>query len=136
MTHPHAMLQLVGDLARGSLAHHDDQFHGGYGVPRSEPAPPAVLTTDQTRPGIHPSDRTLLASALSRSQRLETRQPDDTPTLSPRLGIGLYLTLAVLLPAAYIATVRWQPYRAVWAVNADWHGIVPRPEPPPPRQRA
>lgn len=140
ISHPHATAQLLIDLSHGALDHHggDSRFGHWLGRHRRQLSPnrPAQhrLAPDPARSWMSPVSPDTIASLLSQIDAAALASDDDSPSLSTRsTAVEKLLLAGALLPGSAVVLWRRPSFRFHLRQRLGWRGLLPAPEPPPPR---
>lgn len=145
VSHPHATIQLIADLAGGSLDHHSEALvRHSHSPARSVWSPFGSLTEGLATPELAlaasrwwPSPHTAATiSALTTLawNDLVVAPAFDPEQLTPWSSLtGQYVLYALVLPPLMFLAWTANRSRLDRRPAGTWRGVITAPEPPPPR---
>ena len=145
IAHPHSIVELFNDLARGSLSHHDhdapdarNDYHiETYRPPSTKHAGAPAFVPGAPHSALGASTASVgAASAILHNDASPADQADDAPSLSPWTTIGKFVAFPLALPLTAILLWYGIGTTRAWFQEGAWAGRTPAPELPPPRDCA
>lgn len=148
VSHPHAAVQLISDLAGGTLDHHGKLPTGHTRSATAFPwSPLSPLTEGLVTPDLAPESQAWIpiANTVATIASL-TALASDMPVLTPALDAdkltpwssitGKNVLYALVLPPLMLLAWNLGQGRFDRRTSRNWRGISSAPEPPPPRGSA
>lgn len=145
VSHPHATIQLIADLAGGSLDHHaDTSVQHDHPPARSvwSPlgaltegliTPDLALTVERHSPARHTAATIAALSSLASNDLIVAPAPDPDLLTPWSTLTGQYVLYALVLPPVMLLAWNVGHGRCEQRPARAWQGVLTPPEPPPPR---